>query len=34
MNAVIDVKHVLPIWEQFRAATDISPSGTRPITRA
>ena len=25
MNAVIDVKHVLPIWEQFRAATDISP---------
>jgi len=25
MNGVIDVKHVLPIWEQFRAATDISP---------
>jgi len=25
MNAPIDVKHLLPVWEQFRAATDISP---------
>ncbi len=25
MNAAIDVKHLLPIWEQFRAATDITP---------
>ena len=25
MNAVIDVKHLLPVWEQFRAATDIGP---------
>ena len=25
MNAAIDVKHLLPVWEQFRAATDITP---------
>ena len=25
MSAVIDVKHLLPAWEQFRAATDIAP---------
>lgn len=25
MNAQIDVKRLLPAWEQFRAATDISP---------
>ncbi len=25
MNAPIDVKNLLPIWEQFRAATDIAP---------
>jgi HTH-type transcriptional regulator / antitoxin HigA len=25
MNAPIDVKNLLPVWEQFRAATDISP---------
>lgn len=25
MNAVIDVKHLLPVWEQFRAATNIAP---------
>ena len=25
MNAPIDVKHLLPAWEQFRAATDIAP---------
>lgn len=25
MNAPIDVKQLLPIWEQFRAATDIAP---------
>lgn len=25
MNAAIDVKHLLPVWEQFRAATDIVP---------
>ena len=25
MNAAIDVKHLLPAWEQFRAATDIAP---------
>jgi len=25
MDAAIDVKHLLPIWEQFRAATDIAP---------
>jgi HTH-type transcriptional regulator/antitoxin HigA len=25
MNAAIDVKHLLPAWEQFRSATDISP---------
>ena len=25
MNAQIDLKHLLPIWEQFRAATDIAP---------
>ncbi|MBD3873637.1 helix-turn-helix domain-containing protein [Pseudomonas kunmingensis] len=25
MNAAIDVKHLLPVWEQFRAATDIAP---------
>ena len=24
MNAAIDVKHLLPVWEQFRAATDIT----------
>ena len=22
MKAPIDVKHLLPVWEQFRAATD------------
>lgn len=25
MNASIDMKHLLPAWEQFRSATDISP---------
>ena len=25
MNAANDVKHLLPVWEQFRAATDITP---------
>lgn len=25
MNAVIEVKNLLPAWEQFRAATDIAP---------
>ena len=25
MNATINVKHLLPVWEQFRAATDITP---------
>ena len=25
MNALIDVKHLLPAWEQFRATTDIAP---------
>lgn len=25
MNAPIDVQHLLPAWEQFRAATDIAP---------
>jgi len=25
MNAAIDVKHLLSVWEQFRAATDITP---------
>lgn len=25
MNTVIDVKSLLPAWEQFRAATDIAP---------
>jgi len=25
MNAPIDVKNLLPVWEQFRAATDITP---------
>lgn len=25
MNAPIDVKRLLPVWEQFRAATDIAP---------
>ena len=25
MNAAIDVKPLLPVWEQFRAATDIGP---------
>ena len=25
MNAPIDVQYLLPIWEQFRAATDIAP---------
>lgn len=25
MNASIDMKHLLPAWEQFRAATDIAP---------
>ena len=24
MNATIDVKHLLPVWEQFRAAPDIA----------
>jgi HTH-type transcriptional regulator/antitoxin HigA len=25
MNAAIDVKHLISVWEQFRAATDITP---------
>ena len=25
MNATIDTGHLLPAWEQFRAATDIAP---------
>lgn len=25
MNAIIDMKHLLPMWEKFRAATDIAP---------
>lgn len=25
MNASIDMKHLLPAWEQFRSATDIAP---------
>jgi HTH-type transcriptional regulator/antitoxin HigA len=25
MNAAINVKHLLSVWEQFRAATDITP---------
>jgi HTH-type transcriptional regulator/antitoxin HigA len=25
MNASIDMKHLLPAWEQFRSATDITP---------
>jgi HTH-type transcriptional regulator/antitoxin HigA len=25
MNEPVDVQHLLPAWEQFRAATDISP---------
>ena len=25
MNAPVDIQHLLPAWEQFRAATDISP---------
>lgn len=25
MNATIDMKHLLPAWEQFRSATDIAP---------
>lgn len=25
MNAHIDMKHLLPVWEQFRTATDIGP---------
>ena len=25
MNAHINIKHLLPVWEQFRAATDIAP---------
>lgn len=25
MNAPIDMQHLLPAWEQFRAATDIAP---------
>jgi len=25
MNAAINVKHLLPVWEQFRVATDITP---------
>jgi HTH-type transcriptional regulator/antitoxin HigA len=25
MNAHIHIKHLLPVWEQFRAATDIAP---------
>lgn len=25
MNAAIDIKRLLPVWEQFRAATDIAP---------
>jgi HTH-type transcriptional regulator/antitoxin HigA len=24
MNAPVDMQHLLPAWEQFRAATDIS----------
>lgn len=30
MNAPIDVKHLLPAWEQFRAATDIAPIRDEP----
>ena len=25
MNVTVDLQHLLPAWEQFRAATDISP---------
>ncbi len=25
MNATIDIKRLLPVWEKFRAATDIAP---------
>lgn len=25
MNAHIDVKHLIPVWEHFRSATDIAP---------
>ena len=25
MNAHINIQHLLPVWEQFRAATDIAP---------
>jgi HTH-type transcriptional regulator/antitoxin HigA len=25
MNAHINIKHLLPVWEEFRAATDIAP---------
>lgn len=25
MNAAVDTRHLLPAWEQFRAATDIAP---------
>ena len=25
MNAAIDIKHLIPVWEQFRQATDIAP---------
>jgi HTH-type transcriptional regulator/antitoxin HigA len=25
MNAIIEIQKLLPAWEQFRAATDISP---------
>lgn len=25
MNAPINVKHLLPLWEAFRTATDITP---------
>lgn len=30
MNAVISVKHLLPVWEEFRAATDITPIRDEP----
>jgi hypothetical protein len=26
MHATIDVKRLMPVWDQFRAATDIAPA--------
>jgi len=26
MHAAIDVKRLMPVWDQFRAATDIAPA--------